>query len=632
IEIEKPSLVFGDTEKSGGFLTPNMAVSGFSKLTGITGNKIEDLDSLVVQVDEIFNLAEKYLPKIFGIINFVDLLLPDVDLSGAINAVKNSIEQIREQIEELQSRIMMILARIDSEFKKFNVLFEILGDLLDDKDIVAVLQDVEKLAGAFEAYGVSVPGNMQQTIEQAIKMGKEIQRKDVQLENISGFIGNPQALKNKLEDAGVEINSEISQAVDDMLNLVWGFKENGLDDPEISAAINGLGMASQLSDVQTLIKDQASQVADIVIDAIPEIPNVKFQVKGDKIVVEYHWKPKTLASYSAGSLFAIKNLNEEKNQIEVSLDSIMTKTLDLKEPPDFEVNASIREFSIVVADSLQLNFQKIAFKSGTSASSDVDVKFKPVPIRLIGSLSFVNSLQSVIKSDQFSAGPYINITESGIVSGYKFPLPNIEVGILAISNMMLATKLILPFNKDPLKLGFNFCSLENPFKLMVSCFGGGGFFMMETTMEGLTRLDAAFEFGAGVSLNVGVASGSVEVMGGFYYSLIMEDDINTQSMTAYLRMTGRLSIIGLIKVTLEFYLEMVYEAIGSKTTGDGLVIAGSSQLKGRATLSVKVEILFFSKTVKVTVSRTFAGNDADPKFKDSYTLDHWQNYCAAFAS
>jgi hypothetical protein len=204
----------------------------------------------------------------------------------------------------------------------------------------------------------------------------------------------------------VEINSEISQAVDDMLNLVWGFKENGLDDPEISAAINGLGMASQLSDVQTLIKDQASQVADIVIDAIPEIPNVKFQVKGDKIVVEYHWKPKTLASYSAGSLFAIKNLNEEKNQIEVSLDSIMTKTLDLKEPPDFEVNASIREFSIVVADSLQLNFQKIAFKSGTSASSDVDVKFKPVPIRLIGSLSFVNSLQSVIKSDQFSAGPY----------------------------------------------------------------------------------------------------------------------------------------------------------------------------------------------------------------------------------
>jgi hypothetical protein len=97
-------------------------------------------------------------------------------------------------------------------------------------------------------------------------------------------------------------------------------------------------------------------------------------------------------------------------------------------------------------------------------------------------------------------------------------------------------------------------------------------------------------------------------------------------------MTGRLSIIGLIKVTLEFYLEMVYEALGEKTTEEGLVIAGSSQLKGRATLSVKVEILFFSKTVKVTVSRTFAGNDADPKFQDTYTIDHWQNYCAAFAS
>ncbi len=632
IEDEKPSLVFGDTEKSGGFLTPNMAVSGFSKLTGISGNKIEDLEKLVVQVNEIFNLAEEYMPKIFGIISFVDLLLPDVDLSGAISAVKSSIEQIRDQIEELQSRMMMILARIDTELKKLNVLLEVVGDLLDNKDIIAVLQDLDEMANALESYGVSVPGNMQQTLQQTIKVGKEIWNKEVQLDNISGFIGNAQALKSKLEDAGVEIDSEMGQAVDDLLTLVSGLKDQGLDDREISAAIQGLAMAAQLSDVQGLIKNLASQVADTVIDAIPEIPNVKFQVKGDKIVVEYHWKPKTKASYSAGTLFTIKNLNNEKDQIEISLDSILTKTLDLKEPPDFDVNASIREFSVVVADSLQLNFQKIAFKSGTSASADVDVKFKPVPVRLIGSLSFVNSLQSVIQSDQFSGGPYINITENGIVAGYNFPLPNIEVGILAISNMMLGTKLILSFNKDPLKLGFNFCSPENPFKLMVSCFGGGGFFMMETTMQGLTRLDAAFEFGAGVSLNVGVASGSVEVMGGFYYTLIMEDDINKQSMAAYLRMTGRLSIIGLIKVTLEFYLEMVYEAIGSKTTSDGLVIAGSSQLKGRATLSVKVEILFFSKTVKVTVSRTFAGNDADPKFKDSYTLDHWQSYCSAFAS
>ncbi|WP_044107481.1 coiled-coil domain-containing protein [Anaerophaga thermohalophila] len=632
IENEKPSLVFGDSEKSGGLLTPNMAVSGFSKLTGITGNKIEDLEKLVVQVNEIFSLAEEYMPKIFGIINFVDLLLPDVDLSSAVDTIKNSIEDIREQIEELQNKILMVLARIDSELKKLNVLLEILGDLLDNNDIVSVLQDSEKLADALAAYGISVPGDLKDTLEKAIAIGKEIQSNDVEIEDITGFISNPQGLKNKLSEAGIEVNSEISQAVDKMLQLVDAFKNNGLDGTEITAVINGLGMASQLFDVQSLIKTLASQVAEMVVDAIPEIPNVKFQVKGDEVVVEYHWKPKTKESYSAGSLFSIKNLDESKDRIDVSLDSKLTKTLDLKQPPDFDVNASINKFSIVVADSLQLNFKKMAFKSGTSEKTGVDVKFETIPIRLIGSLSFVNSLQSVLKSDQFSAGPYIDITDNGVVAGYNFPLPNVEVGILAISNMMLGAKLMLPFNKDPLKLGFNFCAKENPFKLMVSCFGGGGFFLMETTMQGLTRLDAAFEFGAGISLNVGVASGSVEVMGGIYYTLIMEDDINKQSMTAYIRMTGRLSIIGLIKVTLEFYLEMVYEALGEKTTEEGLVIAGSSQLKGRATLSVKVEILFFSKTVKVTVSRTFAGNDADPKFQDTYTIDHWQNYCAAFAS
>ena len=155
-------------------------------------------------------------------------------------------------------------------------------------------------------------------------------------------------------------------------------------------------------------------------------------------------------------------------------------------------------------------------------------------------------------------------------------------------------------------------------------------------MQGLTRLEAAFEFGAGMSLNVGVASGSVEVMGGFYYTLVTETTADgtfqTQSFTAYLRMTGRLSIIGLIKVTLEFYLELRYEELGQKTTAEGLKIAAGSRLVGTATLSVKVEILFFSKTVKVTVSRTLAGNDADPKFEQTYKPEHWQLYCAAFAS
>lgn len=634
-EGENAALVFGNSEKSGGLITPNMAVSGLSKLTGLTGNTIDNLNQLVVQINEIFSLADK-LPKLFGIINFVDLLVPDVDLSGAIGNIKETIEQVRSQIEDLQQQVMSVLARIDTELKKLNLFLQIIGNLLDETDIIGALQDIPKLAQAFQAFGVSVPGNLEEAITGTITVGKAIKEKSVEIETILPYLSNSQGFKNKLTEAGITVTASLSQSVDQMMPLAQSLNNKGLPEGEIIAVIGGMGLAGQLGDIQGIIKTLATQVADQVLQAIPEIPNVKFQIKGNELTIEYHWKPKTKEEYSLGDLFAIKNLKEGNKQIDVSVDSIMTKTIDLTNPPAFDIRASVNEFTLTIAQSIQLNLKKVEFKAGMSAKPDVDVKFQAVPIRLIGALSFVNSLQSVIKSDQFDSGPFIDITANGIVAGYNFPIPNLEVGIFALSNMMLGVKITLPFTNDPFKFGFNFCTRENPFKLMVSCFGGGGFFLMETTMQGLTRLEAAFEFGAGMSLNVGVASGSVEVMGGFYYTLVTETTADgtfqTQSFTAYLRMTGRLSIIGLIKVTLEFYLELRYEELGQKTTAEGLKIAAGSRLVGTATLSVKVEILFFSKTVKVTVSRTLAGNDADPKFEQTYKPEHWQLYCAAFAS
>lgn len=634
-EGEDASLVFGNSEKSGGLITPNMAISGLSKLTGLTGNSIENINNLIVDVGNIFSLTDN-LPKLFGIINFIHLLIPDVVLTDAIDDIKNTIEETRNQIEDLQNNVMSILARIDSELKKLNIMLQIIGDLLDETDIIGALQDVQKLSQAMVNYGVNIPGDISQAITASITVGKEIKDKDVQLENILSYVDNAQALKNKLADAGINVTLQLSQAIDQMLPLANGLHNKGLDNVEIGAVINSLGLVNQLFDAQNIIKTKATQIADHVLQAIPEIPNVKFQIKGDEVIIEYHWKPKTLNEYNIGSIFAIKNLKNGKNQIDVSVDSTMTKTIDLKNPPTFDVRASVKDFSLTIAESIQLNFKKVEFKSGMSAKPDVDVKFQSVPIRLIGALSFVNSLQNYVKTSQFDSGPYIDITSNGIVAGYNFAIPNVEVGIFALSNMMLGVKITLPFAKDPFTFGFNFCTWENPFKLMVSCFGGGGFFMIETTMQGLTRLEASFEFGAGISLNVGVASGSVEVMGGFYYILAKEitqdGEYQTQSFTAYLRMTGRLSIIGLIKVTLEFYLELRYEALGEKTTSEGLKIAAGSRLVGSATLSVKVEVLFFSKTVKVTVSRKFAGNDADPKFEQTYKIDHWQSYCNAFAS
>lgn len=151
--------------------------------------------------------------------------------------------------------------------------------------------------------------------------------------------------------------------------------------------------------------------------------------------------------------------------------------------------------------------------------------------------------------------------------------------------------------------------------------------MMVTTLHGIQSLEAAFEFGAAMSLNVGVASGGVSVMGGFYFKIEkVENDkgemVEQATLTGYLRINGHLSILGLIKVSLEFYLALTAVIVDGKV----------SKMEGVATLKVKVEVLFFSKTVSVTVRRELAGADADPTFREMIEPEDWQEYCLAFAS
>ncbi|MEJ2266994.1 MAG: hypothetical protein P8X95_26410, partial [Anaerolineales bacterium] len=62
------------------------------------------------------------------------------------------------------------------------------------------------------------------------------------------------------------------------------------------------------------------------------------------------------------------------------------------------------------------------------------------------------------------------------------------------------------------------------------------------------------------------------------------------TLAGYLRMGGELSVLGLISVSLEFYLIFAYEI-------------QKNAAYGRATLTVKVEVLFFSTSVEITVEK-----------------------------
>jgi hypothetical protein len=68
----------------------------------------------------------------------------------------------------------------------------------------------------------------------------------------------------------------------------------------------------------------------------------------------------------------------------------------------------------------------------------------------------------------------------------------------------------------------------------------------------------------------------------------------TSALTAYIRIGGSLEVLGMITISTEFYLGLEYQIT-------------NEELWGQAKLTVKVEVLFFSASVELSVERRLAG-------------------------
>jgi hypothetical protein len=134
--------------------------------------------------------------------------------------------------------------------------------------------------------------------------------------------------------------------------------------------------------------------------------------------------------------------------------------------------------------------------------------------------------------------------------------------------------------------------------------------------DGIEEIQVSLEFGAAISINLGVASGGVSIMAGIYFSLQTVPEKQVQ-LTGFLRADGNLSVLGIIQISMEFYLAFTYLDPG--------------QCYGTATISVSISVLFFSVSVSATMTKTFGGG-SDPDFADAITQGDWDNYCGAFAS
>lgn len=359
-------------------------------------------------------------------------------------------------------------------------------------------------------------------------------------------------------------------------------------------------------DAQLLGGITLASILDTLIpgDFLSQAPKLVTANSATEITTTLHWETTKLKASGPFVKGAASKL---------TLDSVL-KTPKAGGAKTFQLTGKIVDFTINLAQVVEVKFDEFSFTSVDGKKPDVHVEITDVAFT--GALEFVNTLRDYLEPANFADPPFLDVTPQGITAGYSLTIPAVSVGVVSIANIALGARLTLPFTGEPMRLRFNLSERQSPFTVSVAPFGGGGFFALAVGMDGVETLEASLEFGGCVAIDLGVASGGISLMAGIY--LKIEVTSNHSQLTGYVRANGALEVIGLITVSIEFYLGLDYDF-------------GAGKAWGECRVSVKVEVLLFSASVTVTMRKQFAGSSGDPPFGVMMPQPRWEAYAAAFA-
>ena len=376
---------------------------------------------------------------------------------------------------------------------------------------------------------------------------------------------------------------------------------------DIADIISGVGIVAADNPGAVPKRDSAA-----TNDQAPQISNNLVYPNNDKtklptgLDTKLKWQPKV-----KGDSFGIFKPNNSKLLITAEI------TVPISQPTQstYKIHGELNDFELVLfGDSAQfigITFTSLTFDSSTGAKTSIQPKIDKVTF--LGPLTFIQDLEQLLAS---IGGPSIDVSASGIMASYSLALPDVTVGVFSLSNLSINAGLNIPFDGSPVRVRFGLCTQDNPFLLTVWIFGGGGYFSLALGADGIEELQVQLEFGAAVSIDLGVASGGVSIMAGIYFSLQTTPKRQVM-LTGFLRADGHLSILGIISLSLEFYLALTYLNPG--------------QAYGEATVKVSISVLFFSATVSATMRKTLGGG-SDPDFRQAISRGNWDTYCEAFAA
>ncbi|HVS81539.1 MAG TPA: hypothetical protein VHE60_07375, partial [Pyrinomonadaceae bacterium] len=556
----------GKGDKSGALVTPNMKISGLSRLMGPVAG---DVNKVVGGGFDPKDFFAGLSPQIFGCIDLFKLI-------GGVDPGK-------------------LLDKLD-------LVPKFITEALNN--IEAFLVEAQNFQNTLKSISGSV-GGLQSTVDALIADAKTIIETDL-----------PDILKPPFDTIW---NAKLAKLSSDLSTFSGDFATLGSGLPGANIADGAKReLQKNIANFNHYLNDVASFINDVkaFAGAIPtELPK--------EIKVKFDWKPKmTDWGFDASHPLFIAHNGATPCTLLIGVE-VRAKT-DGKSAPVADIICSLENFTldlIAPASFIQLSFNKIQFLAGTAKKADVNVEMGG--IKFVGVLSFVEALRSLIPLNGFSDPPAIDVSASGIHASFSIALPNLAMGMFSMQNLSLGAGFTIPFIGDPLSVYFNFCKRESPFLLTVSMLGGGGFFGITLDPHGVQILEAAFEFGAVLALDFGVASGSVHILAGIYFKI----EAGNGSLTGYLRIGGEVDVLGLISASIELRMELSYEFSSGKCVG-------------RATLTVEVHVLFFSASVEISCERKFAGSSGDPNFEQQMgpymlngaTVKPWDDYSMAFAA
>lgn len=679
-------------DRSGGFVMPNLQPSALSRALGPTAGAVADVLAGKVKPTGFFPptpMGDLPLPLLFGciplsaVIEEVSGLLDNLDKApkfaseagskvesffndlmrlyqfitalaeqpasladAAFAVVKGALNDVVQQAAAfgnaqtamVQNRVNAVLTRLDAVRTQLQALASTSFDVADPLagiDLAAALdapqgngqlrQALVQLRDQVAAAPL-IPAGFRQTVNSVVAQALVLLDG---LASIAALYGHGKLLFDALKDLldnpapGQSIGELITKPdqLAPKIQLVADRLGDVRDDVAQFPLLDG-------SPRQTMLA--AMDAVETALSTVADLLELLQGLLGEELVIRFDWKPeiKSWGFDPSAPLFVV----HDKHAFIVAVEARVKKSGG---PPKIQVLCGLHHFDLVLiapASFMELNFEKIEFSVDSSAKMNVDVLLSG--IKFVGPLSFVETLRDLIPLDGFSDPPYLDITPQGIDAGFDVALPSIACGILNLSNLSLGAGFTVPFIGQPLSVRFNFCTREQPFHLTVYMFGGGGFFGVTLDPHGVQILEAAFEFGAAISVDFGVASGGVSVMAGIYFR--MEQD--AASLTGYFRLEGHVDVLGLITASLELYLELRYEFETGKCVG-------------RAELTIEIEVFIFSGSVTISCERKFAGSNGDPTFRqlmglsadaalplddelaaiDDGTAYAWRDYCEAFA-